>query len=29
VLDLEGLCQLARVVEQLQERSHASQEYRL
>jgi hypothetical protein len=29
VLDLEGLCQLARVVEQLQERSHASGEYRL
>ena len=29
VLDLEGLCQLARVVEQLQERSHASGEDRL
>ena len=29
VLDLEGLCQLARVVEQLQERSHASEEDRL
>ena len=29
VLDLEGLCQLARVVEQLQERSHASEEHRL
>jgi hypothetical protein len=29
LLDLEGLCQLARVVEQLQERGHASGEHRL
>ena len=29
LLDLEGLCQLARVVEQLQERSHASGEHQL
>ena len=29
LLDLEGLCQLARVVEQLQERSQASGENRL
>jgi uncharacterized protein DUF5372 len=29
LLDLEGLCQLARFVEQLQERSHASEEHRL
>jgi hypothetical protein len=29
LLDLEGICQLARFVAQLQERSHASEEHRL
>ncbi len=29
LLDLEGLCQLARFVEQLQERNHTSEEHQL